>query len=102
MPPYSRRRFLEDSLIAASAALAAGSTRFDFGRSKTGTGPSVYKQHWGFEGEPLTYARLSVDGGDLRDINPMNPKLRLQVAAWQRLPLWLANRIGPMISRGLG
>ena len=24
MPPYSRRRFLEDSLIAASAALAVG------------------------------------------------------------------------------
>lgn len=88
--------------LMCHARTQKGCTRFDFGRSKTGTGPSVYKQHWGFEGEPLTYASLSVAGGELRDINPMNPKLRLQVAAWQRLPLWLANRIGPMISRGLG
>ena len=77
-------------------------TRFDFGRSKAGTGPSAYKHHWGFEGEPLSYARLSLNGGEVRDINPMNPKYRMQVAAWQRLPLWVANRIGPLISRGLG
>lgn len=79
-----------------------GCTRFDFGRSKAGTGPAAFKRNWGFEGAPLPYAKLSLDGGDVRDINPLSPRYRMQVAAWQRLPLWLANRVGPLISRGLG
>ena len=37
-----------------------------------------------------------------REINPLSPKYRLKVAAWQRLPLWVANRLGPRIARGLG
>jgi FemAB-related protein (PEP-CTERM system-associated) len=77
-------------------------TRFDFGRSKAGTGPAAFKHNWGFEGTPLSYAKKALDGGEVRDINPLSPKYRLQVALWQRLPLGLANRIGPMIARGLG
>ena len=79
-----------------------GCTRFDFGRSKAGTGPAAFKRNWGFEPTPLSYAKLALDGGAPRDINPMSAKYRFQVAAWQKLPLWLANRIGPLISRGLG
>ena len=88
--------------LMCHARTKKGCTRFDFGRSKAGSGPSAYKQHWGFVGEPLCYSRLSLDDGNLRDINPMSPKFRLQIAVWQRLPLWLANSIGPGISRGLG
>ncbi len=76
-------------------------TRFDFGRSKAGTGPAAYKKNWGFEPEPLTYwARAR--SGEPRKINPLSPKYRLQVAAWKKLPLWVANRAGPLVSRGLG
>jgi FemAB-related protein (PEP-CTERM system-associated) len=77
-------------------------TRFDFGRSKAGTGPASFKRNWGFEPQPLTYAKLALGGGEVRDINPLSAKYRFQVAAWQKLPLWLANRLGPIISRGLG
>lgn len=79
-----------------------GCTRFDFGRSKAGTGPAAFKHNWGFEGEPLAYAKFAANGEAPRDINPLNPKYRLQVALWQKLPLSIANRIGPMIARGLG
>jgi FemAB-related protein (PEP-CTERM system-associated) len=79
-----------------------GCTRFDFGRSKAGTGPAAFKRNWGFEDEPLAYAKFAADGERPRDINPLNPKYRLQVALWQKLPLSFANRIGPMIARGLG
>jgi hypothetical protein len=34
--------------------------------------------------------------------NPNNPKYRLFIKAWQRLPLPLANFIGPHIIRNLG
>lgn len=79
-----------------------GCTRFDFGRSKAGTGPAAYKGFWGFEGEPLRYAVRTRPGEEPRVVNPLSPKYRLQVAAWKRLPLWAANLIGPHLSRGLG
>ncbi len=79
-----------------------GCTRFDFGRSKAGTGPAAFKRNWGFEGQPLRYAKWAAEGGAIRDINPMSAKYRFQVAAWQKLPLWLANRLGPLLARGLG
>ena len=81
-------------------ARARGCTRFDFGRSKAGTGPAAFKKNWGFEGRPLAYAKWGESG--VRDVNPLNPKYALMVRAWQRVPLPLANAIGPWISRGLG
>jgi FemAB-related protein (PEP-CTERM system-associated) len=79
-------------------AALRGCTRFDFGRSKLGTGAFAFKKNWGFEPEPLVYAAH----GPLRDTNPLSPKYRLKVALWKRLPLAVANRIGPPIARGLG
>ena len=83
-------------------ARAKGCTRFDFGRSKVGTGPYSYKKNWGFEPEPLVYARWLAPGETPRDTNPTSAKYRLQVDLWKKLPLWAANRIGPLIARGLG
>jgi FemAB-related protein (PEP-CTERM system-associated) len=79
-----------------------GCTRFDFGRSKAGTGPAAFKKNWGFEPRPLTYYDRAAEGAKPRDANPLNPKYRMQVAIWSKLPLWIANRAGPLIARGLG
>ena len=79
-------------------ARARGCTRFDFGRSKLGTGAFAFKKNWGFEPKPLIYAVK----GDTRETNPLSPKYRLQVALWKKLPMPLANLLGPAISRGLG
>ncbi len=81
-------------------ARGRGCTRFDFGRSKVGTGPAAFKKNWGFEGRPLSYASWS-EGGR-REVNPLNPKYALMVRTWAKLPLPLANAVGPWISRGLG
>jgi FemAB-related protein (PEP-CTERM system-associated) len=83
-------------------AAAQGCTRFDFGRSKLGTGAYAFKKNWGFEPQPLTYAVRTADGSSPREINPLSPKYRLQITLWKKLPLWLANRLGPPIARGLG
>lgn len=82
-------------------ARARGMTRFDFGRSKVGSGPASYKKNWGFEAQPLTYARWSAGRG-VRDINPTSAKYQAMVRIWKRLPLPVANRIGPVIARQLG
>ena len=79
-----------------------GCTRADFGRSKVGTGPHARKRIWDFAETPLVYGVRTADGAKPREVNPLDPKYRLQVAAWQRLPLAVANRLGPMIARGLG
>lgn len=79
-----------------------GCTRFDFGRSKTDSGAYYFKKNWGFEPAPLAYAAWTAPGFDPRDANPSSARHRLQVAAWQRLPLRVANGLGPFIARGLG
>lgn len=85
-----------------SHARTKGCAVFDFGRSKAGTGPAAFKKNWGFEGHPLTYFKRAAIGEAPREINPLDPRYRLKIEAWKKLPLWLANRIGPHISRGLG
>ncbi|SFR83392.1 FemAB family XrtA/PEP-CTERM system-associated protein [Sphingomonas jatrophae] len=79
-----------------------GCTSFDFGRSKVGTGAAAFKRNWGFEAVPLAYASRTAAGEAKREINPLSPKYRMQVALWQKLPLRVANLLGPGISRGLG
>ena len=82
-------------------ARGKGCDRFDFGRSKTDTGAYHFKRNWGFEPQPLSYACWTADGVAPRDINPLSPRYKAKIAAWQKLPLPLANRIGPLIARGL-
>jgi hypothetical protein len=84
------------------AVARRGARRFDFGRSKAGTGAFDFKRHWGFEPEPLTYGFWLPDGGSPPEINPLNPKYRLFVELWKRQPLWLSKLAGPLIARQLG
>ncbi|MET3437840.1 FemAB family XrtA/PEP-CTERM system-associated protein [Sphingomonas sp. 1185] len=81
-------------------ARSRGCHRFDFGRSKVGTGAAAFKKNWGFEGRPLVYASRSIHGP--RAINPLNPKYAAMIALWKRMPVWAARIAGPVIARGLG
>ena len=83
-------------------ARARGSTAFDFGRSKIGSGAYAFKKNWGFEPQPLSYAMRTADGAEPRDINPNSRKYKAQIAVWQKLPLPITNLIGPWIAKGLG
>jgi FemAB-related protein (PEP-CTERM system-associated) len=80
-------------------AVAAGYGRFDFGRSSPDAPTYRFKAQWGALPLPLPW--YYVGGGEIPDISPDNPKFRLAVRAWQHLPLWLANRLGPPLARGL-
>lgn len=79
-----------------------GVALFDFGRSKVGTGAYSFKKNWGFDPEPLHYEYKLAPGHAVPDVNPLNPKYRLMVSTWQKLPLALANRIGPLVAKDLG
>ncbi len=102
---YAARRLRANDRLYYELMLHArrrGCARFDFGRSKTGSGPWSFKKNWGFEPEPLSYASWTAPGAERRDADPTSAKHAVRIALWRRLPLALANRFGPPIARGLG
>lgn len=80
----------------------AGYKIFDFGRSKRDTGSFSFKKNWGFEPQALHYEYLLVQGKEIPNHNPLNPKYQLFIKGWQKLPLFMANLLGPHIVKNLG
>ena len=83
-------------------AAARGARLFDFGRSKTGSGAYAFKRNWGFEPAPLVHRFHLRPGAGVPDHNPTNPRYRLMIDTWKRLPLPVANVLGPLIVGGVG
>lgn len=75
---------------------------FDYGRSKRGTGSFAFKKNWGFEPQSLHYEYCLYKSDAIPQNNPNNPKYRFFIAAWRRMPISVANRLGPYIVRNLG
>jgi hypothetical protein len=82
-------------------AARGGYRVFDFGRSREGTGSYDFKRHWGFEPVPLPYQYILMNGQPMPDVSPSNPKFRIATDAWKRLPLPVANVLGPRLARFL-
>ncbi len=83
-------------------AVRRGARLFDYGRSKLGTGPYNFKKNWGFTPQPLSYEFQLLAGDGVPQHNPNNPKYQLMIRAWRKLPLSVANRLGPLIVKNLG
>ena len=85
---------------AIKRACEDGYTTFDFGRSSPDSGTFEFKRQWGCEPAPLHWYYA---GGkqNVPDVNPTNPKFSALVQCWMRLPLSLANAVGPWITRSL-
>ncbi len=79
-----------------------GCTRFDFGRSKVNSGAYFFKKNWGFEPEPLAYRSWNSKNEAARNIDPNDEGYSAKIALWKKLPLPIANVLGPWIARGLG
>ncbi|WP_454065108.1 FemAB family XrtA/PEP-CTERM system-associated protein [Candidatus Nitrospira salsa] len=74
---------------------------FDFGRSKQGTGAYDFKRHWGFEPKPLQYQYYLPQGGEIPNVSPTNPKFQPFISLWKKMPLPVANFIGPHVIKYL-
>jgi len=83
-------------------ACQRGIQLFDFGRSKRDTGSFHFKKNWGFEPQPLHYEFCLLRRDTVPQNNPLNPRYRALIALWRRLPLSVANVLGPMLIRNLG
>lgn len=80
-------------------AVERGVRIFDFGRSKVGSTHYDTKTYWGFEPTPLVYHVALVAAEEMPNVNPNNPKFERLVALWRRLPLPVANFLGPIVAR---
>ena len=83
-------------------ACTQGVRIFDYGRSKVGSGAFSFKKNWGFEPEPLPYEYHLVKSRAIPEVNPNNPRYRLLIATWKRLPVAVTKVIGPWLARNLG
>ncbi len=72
---------------------------FDFGRSTPGSGPYRFKEQWGARPVPLHWYYWLANGRPLPDLSPSNTKFKLAISVWQRLPLFVSERLGPSIVR---
>lgn len=75
---------------------------FDYGRSSVDSGAYRFKKHWGFEPQPLHYQYYLVKSDSIPSLNPSNPRYRLLIDAWKRLPLPIAALVGPPLAKRLG
>ncbi len=83
-------------------ACSKGLKVFDYGRSKQGTGSYSFKKNWGFEPRPLHYQYCLYKRDAIPQNNPSNAKYQLLIKTWRRLPIGVANWLGPFIVRNLG
>lgn len=82
-------------------AIVDGRRVLDFGRSTPGEGTFRFKEQWGASPGPMTWEYVLLSGGDLPDRSPTSTRFRAAIAAWKRLPLTIANRVGPSVVRFL-
>ena len=77
----------------------AGFDRFHLGRSTANSGAESFKEKWLASPSQLYWYFHRPQGGEMPGLNVDNPKYRLAIAAWQRLPMWVTRTIGPHIAR---
>ncbi len=82
-------------------AIEQGARVFDFGRSTMDSGTYRFKKQWGATPRPLFWHYWLDAGAAMPELTPSNPKYRLAIAAWRRLPLFVANRLGPALVKHL-
>ncbi|WP_018719639.1 FemAB family XrtA/PEP-CTERM system-associated protein [Arhodomonas aquaeolei] len=86
---------------ALRLSVEQGARTFDFGRSTVDSGTYRFKRQWGAEPVPLYWHYWLPEGGTLPGLNPDNPRFRRAIRLWQRLPLPMANWLGPRVVRYL-
>jgi serine/alanine adding enzyme len=74
-----------------------GVQTFDFGRSTPGEGTYHFKKQWKAEAVPLNWEYALIGSEALPDHGPTNTKFQAAIEVWKRLPLAIANRLGPLV-----
>ena len=80
-------------------SVRAGATVFDFGRSSPDSGPHHFKLQWGAQEAPMAWEYILINRSTAPDHGPTSPHFAKLVSLWQKMPLAIANAVGPAIVR---
>ena len=80
--------------------IARRARTFNFGRCTPGGGTHRFKRQWGGRDVPLPWAQWSPGAVDATP-SPERRVFQLASAVWRRLPLAVANLVGPLLARQL-
>ena len=86
---------------AIQYGIQQGMNTFDFGRSTPGEEIYEFIAQSGAKAYPLVWEYWTKDGAPLPNISPTNAKFALAIKMWKKLPLSLANLLGPPIVRSI-
>ncbi len=82
-------------------AIEDGFKKVDLGRCSPGSGNHVFKKHWNPVERPLHWYYWLAPGASIPQLRPDNSKFKLAVELWKRLPLRIANGLGPHVVRSI-
>jgi serine/alanine adding enzyme len=74
---------------------------FDFGRSTEGGSTHRFKEQWGAVPHTLHWHYWLAQEAGMPAINPDNPRYRLAIELWKRLPVPLTRILGPRLVRNI-
>lgn len=74
---------------------------FDFGRSSKGAGTYNFKKQWGAKPKQLYWHYWLGKTTTIPSMNPSNPKYKLMINIWKRLPLFLTTTLGPLFVKNI-
>ena len=84
---------------AIKFAIRNNSSRFDFGRSTPGEGTYRFKKQWGAIPHQLYWQYILAKNSQVPQLDPSNPRFRMAINIWQRLPVLVTKILGPGIVR---
>jgi FemAB-related protein (PEP-CTERM system-associated) len=84
-------------------ACLRGLKLYHLGRSTSASGATFFKRKWNAYTQQLYWEYLLNNSRcrELPELNVDNPKYKMAIGLWRRLPVKLTNRIGPFISKSL-
>lgn len=97
-------KFCPNNLLyweAIKYACRNGFEYFDFGRSTIDCGTYNFKKQWGAEPVQLNYLYFLNKASKIPEVNAHNNKYRMLINIWKRLPMTIADVIGPKVIRYL-
>jgi serine/alanine adding enzyme len=101
--PLSRKKYSQVLLYWTFLewAIQQGYKHMDVGRCTPGSGTYEFKRHWTCEERILHWPYWVPAGGPAPELKPDSNRFRLAVRMWKRLPLPVANGLGPLIVRSM-
>ena len=97
--PFNVNEFLYWKSLEWSCS--RGLRELDLGRSSIDAGTYKFKTQWNPEIQTLNWYTWTPSGSSAPKLSPDSPKYRLAVRCWQKLPVAVANLIGPSIVRNI-